>query len=70
MPAKTRLTMKEAMQYARRHGVMLSKPTIIKYLAEYDLGYQIAGKGSKWIIYKEKFRRFIRGADKNTNKNS
>ena len=67
MPASKRISVPEAVTLAKReYGIILSRPTIIKYAKESGYGYQLGGHGGKWIIMLEKFRRFCRGSNEST----
>jgi hypothetical protein len=69
MPEKIRMTVEEAVEMARtNYNINMSKPTIIKYASSKKYGYQLGGPGSKWIIIKEQFRRFLLGQNNTTSK--
>jgi len=60
------ITPSEAVVLAKKEvGISITKPTIIKFIVEHDLGYQL-GKGGRWYIYRDNFMRFIRGKNKST----
>lgn len=65
MPRPRLIDVSSAQALAREYCVDLSRPTIIKYAKE-GLGHQIGGKGGKWLINQEKFRRFLRGENQHT----
>lgn len=59
MPRPEKLTVSEAIEYAKENGIELSRPTVVKYAKQY--GHQLGGKGGKWIINKTKFQRWMNG---------
>lgn len=58
-------TPKEAAEYASKQGIFVSRPTVIKWCREHNLGHQLGGKTSgkwgRWFIGRKKFRKFLRG---------
>lgn len=61
MPKKKYLNITEAQAEIKKHAVIVSRPTIIKFIRKYNLGHQIGEKGGKWAVHAEKWRRFING---------
>lgn len=59
MPRPEKMTVTEAIAYAKENGVTVSRPTVVKYASKY--GTQLGGKGGKWIIHKSKFQRWLNG---------
>jgi hypothetical protein len=55
----------EAQAIAKSFGIIITVPTIIAHIDNY--GHQVGGKGSKYFIDDERFRRFING-EKTTRK--
>lgn len=68
MPQKVYISVTESLKLARELGIKISRVTVIKHAEMHDLGHQIGGWGGKWVIHREKFRRFICGKNKDTNK--
>lgn len=56
---------KKALEYANSRGVETTMPTVIKWVREHNLGFQLS-KGGKWYIYQDKFKRYIDGGKTKT----
>lgn len=59
MPRAKKITVTEAIEYAKENSITLSRPTVVKYAQKY--GHQLGGKGGKWVINKDKFKRWLDG---------
>jgi hypothetical protein len=62
---KELITIEEGIEIAENMGVSISRPTVVKYATLIGYGYQI---GSKWVIKKTEFRRFLNGKNRPTGK--
>lgn len=59
-PAAMNFTTEQASNFALHYaGLCISRPTLIKWAREKKIGRQIGGKGGKWIIYPEKFKKLL-----------
>lgn len=68
--SKPYISVTEAIKYAREFGIRISRVTVIKHIESHNYGHQIGGKGGRWVIHKERYRRFICGKDKKYNESS
>lgn len=59
------ITVEEGIEIAKKMGVSISRPTVVKYATVQGYGYQI---GSKWVINQIKFRRFLNGENNSARK--
>lgn len=66
--ATKNISVTQAVDMAKKLGIKISRVSIIKYIKEKNLGYQLHGEGSPWIVNREKFRRFLNGKDQQNNK--
>ena len=54
-------TIEESIKEAEKIGIEVSRPTLIKWIQEYKLGFQLGGKGGKWYTYPQRYMRYING---------
>lgn len=54
-------TVEESIEEAKKIGIEVSRPTLIKWINEYKLGFQLGGKGGKWYTYPQRYMRYING---------
>lgn len=66
---KTYWTLSKSIEKANEIGVEVSKPTLIKWIKRYALGFQLGDEGGKWYLYPQKFMRYINGGKTETGKN-
>ena len=59
----------KAIKRAEALGIEVSRPTLVKWIQDHKLGFQL-GKGGKWYIYKDKFRKFLNGGKFEENEGS
>lgn len=59
MPRPEKITVTEALEYAKENNIEISRPTVVKYAKKY--GHQLGGKGGKWVIHRDKFKRWLDG---------
>ena len=59
----------KAMEEAEKLGIEISKPTLIKWIKRYSLGFQLGDQGGKWYVFPKKFMRYINGGKTETGKN-
>jgi hypothetical protein len=50
----------DALTVANRMGILMTKPTVIKYVKKLGMGGQIGGKGGRWQINTEKWEAFLK----------
>ena len=62
-------SLSKAIEEAAKIGIELSKPTAIKWIKRYALGFQLGDEGGKWYLYPQKFMRYINGGKTETGKN-
>jgi hypothetical protein len=55
-----------AIEEASKLGIEVSKPTLIKWIKKYTLGFQLGDEGGKWYVYPHKFMRYINGGKTET----
>jgi hypothetical protein len=55
------ISLPEAQKLAVKSGKAVSIPTLISWIVINNLGFQPAGKGGKWYIFKDDFIKFITG---------
>jgi hypothetical protein len=55
------ITMTEAVTLASVRGISVTRPTIAHWCIIYSLGHQLGGPGGRWVIYENKFKRFLDG---------
>jgi len=69
MATEEKITLKEAIDLAAKHGIFISRPTAIKWARPkrdggHGLGYQLGPRG-RWVVYKNKWMELVRkGASK------
>lgn len=51
------ISTEEALSTIRGEGFKTSKPTLIHWIYQYDLGHKVGGR---WYISKEKFTKFLK----------
>jgi hypothetical protein len=68
MPQKNFISVSEAIKFARSMGINISRVTVLKYIESHNYGHQIGGKGGRWFIHKERYRRFICGKNEKYSK--
>lgn len=54
-------TLSVAIEQAKKLGVEVSKPTLVKWIRNYKIGFQLGGEGGKWYVFPEKLMRYING---------
>jgi hypothetical protein len=54
-------TLSVAIEQAKKLGVEVSKPTLVKWIRNYKIGFQLGGEGGKWYVFPEKFMRYVNG---------
>lgn len=59
MPRTEKISVNDAITYAKECGIDVSRPTVVKYASRF--AHQLGGKGGKWIIHKAKFKRWLDG---------
>lgn len=59
-------SLKKAIEYAKSHGIEISKPTLIKWIRRYAIGFQLGDTGGKWYVFSEKYKRYIHGGNTET----
>ena len=52
-------TLSVAVEQAKKIGVEVSKPTLVKWITNYKIGFQLGGIGGKWYVIPTKFMRYI-----------
>lgn len=62
-------TIGTAIKEAEKIGVEVSRPTLIRWIRVYGLGFQLGGEGGKWYVFPNKFKRYINGGQTETGKN-
>lgn len=59
-------SLSKSIEEAGKLGIEVSRPTLIKWIHEYKLGFQLGGKGGKWYIYPQRLMRYIHGGKAST----
>ena len=59
----------KAIDEAEKQGIEVSRPTLVKWIKRYGIGFQLGDKGGKWYVYPEKFTRMINNGKTNQNNN-
>lgn len=54
-------TSDEAMEKAKALGIDVTLATLLTWVGRKKLGFQPGGPGSRWLIFREKFDKFITG---------
>lgn len=55
------ISISRAMEMAKKMGVTFTRPTVIKHVKQRELGYQIGGKGGRWIVIEKEWKKFLNG---------
>ena len=51
----------EAIAYSHFVEIPVSRPTVIKICREKNAGRQFSGRGGRWIVYADKFKKILNG---------
>jgi hypothetical protein len=51
----------EALRKAREAGISITLPTLYAYCSQHGMGRQLGGAGTKWVINKLKWEKFLNG---------
>ncbi len=57
--AKQYISTAEALSLAKAAGITMSLPTLTKICREQNMGKQMGGHGTRWLVYARKFRGFL-----------
>ena len=67
MPTKKQYwALARAIKEAEKIGIEVSKPTLIKWIKKFQLGFQLGHAGGKWYVFPYKYTRFINGGKTQT----
>lgn len=57
------ISVTEAIDIAKNIGIPLSRPTVHAWAGKHGLGHQLNGQGTKWVINRQKWLKYLSGGN-------